>query len=208
MKITSIETFIAGSRTGATTCSCGSRPTRGIHGHRRGVLMRPGRCDGRCGRRLRDLAGRAGPTRRRGALAPDVRGLALPRRLDPERGAQRHRARALGHQGQGAGRAGLAAARRPVPRPDPRLPGAARQRRPRSWPQTPCALIERYGYTALKIGPQPPDCAEDAVERRRARGGEAAWRPCARPWARTSTSASTRTRASSSRSARWRWRRR
>ena len=58
-------------------------------------------------------------------------------------------------------------------------------------------LIERYGYTALKIGPQPAQLRRPAAQRARPRGGRRGWRRCARPSATTSTSASTRTPAPS-----------
>ena len=62
------------------------------------------------------------------------------RRPGADEGPRRDRHRAVGHQGEVAGRAGLRAARRPVPRPDPAvlvalrdLPGdLARGRRPAS----------------------------------------------------------------------------
>ena len=75
--------------------------------------------DGRRGDRA--LPGRQGPAPGRAPLAGDLPPRLLPRRPDPDQRAERHRPGAVGHQGQGAGRAGLRAARRPDARPRPRL---------------------------------------------------------------------------------------
>ena len=73
--------------------------------------------------------------------------------------------------GQGRWAARLPAGRRQVPRQGPRLSGAARATRRRSWPRSAVALIEKYGYTAIKMGPLPAGLAGDALEPGAARDG-------------------------------------
>ena len=82
---------------------------------------RPGRADRRGAggdRRDRGQGDRALPGRQRPApggssLAGDLPPRLLSRRPDPHQRLERHRHGLVGHQGQGAGRAGLRAARRP-----------------------------------------------------------------------------------------------
>ncbi len=90
---------------------------------------RPGRADRRGAGRDRGDGGQGdralpdgqGPATGRAPLAGDLPARVLPRRADPDQRPQRHRHGALGHQGQGAGRARLRAAGRPDAGPGPRL---------------------------------------------------------------------------------------
>ncbi len=93
---------------------------------RRGRLGR-GEPRGPCrggGRRLRGASRplpRPRPLPDRGHLADRLSRRLLPRRAGADVGARRARAGAVGPEGQGARPAGLGDARRPGPRPDPRL---------------------------------------------------------------------------------------
>ena len=59
-------------------------------------------------------------------------------------------------------------------------------------------LVDQYGYTALKMSPQPPQQRAAAVGRPSSGRPGSGWRPSARRSGRMWTSASTRTPASSS----------
>ena len=102
----------------------------------------------------RALPGRQGPAPRRAPLAGDLPPRLLPRRPDPHQRPQRHRPGALGHQGQGARRARLRAARRPHARPGPRL--RARRR------TTPSAIKEAPGAGLHRLQDRPGQAAPGA----------------------------------------------
>ena len=182
MKITQIQTFLV------RDAPPEPRLREGAHGRghprdRRGVLVRAGRRHGAVIHHFEEWLVGQDPRERRAPLAADVQRLALSGRKPGQQRHQRHRARALGHQGQGAGRAGLVAAGREVPATRSASTRASAAPRRRSWRRTRARLIEQYGYTALKMGPQPPGQRAAALERGPAAARTSGWRRCGRPWA-------------------------
>ena len=125
-------------------------------------------------------------------LAGDLPARVLSRRADPHQCPERDRHGALGHQGQGAGRAGLRAAGRADARPGPRLRArqhaGADQARPRP---------RLHG-----VQDQPGQASAGAVRRDARRGAlrrRASSPSCGRPAATTWTSPSTSTARSARR---------
>ena len=115
--------------------------------HRRGLFLRPRRGHRRHDQRLQALARRPGPAQHRAPLGHDDELHALPRRPRRQRGHQRHRARPVGHLGQGRRPARLSAARRQVPRQDSRL---SKRRRRRAQAPSPITPPPSSGNTATR----------------------------------------------------------
>ena len=125
LKITSLETFLVKPRwlfLKIHTNARDRRPRRADHRGPGADLRHGGQGD-------RALPRGQGSARRGPPLAGDLPPRLLPRRADPDRGAERHRPGAVGHQGQGAGRAGVRVARRADAQQGPRL-RPCRRRRP------------------------------------------------------------------------------
>ena len=123
----------------------------------------------------RALPGRQGPAPGGPSLAGDLPPRVLPRRPDPHQRPERHRHGPLGHQGQGAGRAGLRAAGRADARPGPRLrarrharsgsSAAASAASPRSRPARPSAGRRATSRRRPRCTTPPrssPSCARPA----------------------------------------------
>ena len=142
-------------------------------------------------------ADRAGPDADRAPLAAALSRRLLPRPAHPRQRDLGDRHRALGHQGQGARRAGLRAARRAGARQGRLLPPQRRARRWRSrrWSSPACKRRRRAGSSSAG------GCRTTATCWSRARRSRRPWsssRRCARRSATRSRSASTSTRASTS----------
>ena len=147
MKITSVETFIAGPDR-RNYLFVRVQTDEGIHGIGEAYSCGPDEARAAVIPDFEDWLIGQDPARHRGALAPDVRRLALPRRRRPQRGAS----------AASSTRSGTSGARRSACRSSELLGGQCRDRirvyqsrrtaRPRrSWQTTPSRLIERYGYT-------------------------------------------------------------
>ncbi len=117
----------------------------------------PGRDRRRRGQGDRAVPRRQGPAAGRAPLAGDLPPRLLPRRPGPDQRPERHRHGPLGHQGQGARRAGLRAARRPDAHEGPRL-------RPRPHAGRDQARASPRGFTAFKTGPAVPPPVPRYVE--------------------------------------------
>ena len=163
-------------------------PHRRRHRRPRRAGRRRAGADVRRGRQGdRAVPGRQGPAAGRPPLAGDLPPRLLSRRPDPHQRAQRHRHGAVGHQGQGARRAGLRAARRADARPRPRL-------RPRAHAGGDQGSDMAQGFTAFKTGPAKRRPAALRRDAGRGRSTPPSSSPrCARRPATTSTSASTST---------------
>ena len=140
----------------------------------------------------RALPGRQGPAAGRPSLAGDLPPRLLSRRPDPDQRPERHRHGPLGHQGQGARRAGVRAAGRPDATAGPRL----RPRRHARTDQGPA----RTGLHRVQ-DPARDHAGPRGTSRRLAQVHYAAESSpsCARPPATTSTSPSTSTARSARR---------
>ncbi len=143
----------------------------------------------------RTLPGRQRPPARRPSLAGDLSPRLLSRRPGADQRPQRHRPGAVGHQGQGARRAGLRTARRTDAQPRPRLrarldiPRRPSERKARASPRSRRAVVDRHSIRHRRTAPQFVDQAADAFAALREAAGT------------TSTSASTSTAPSARRTA-------